>query len=387
MSNKKLGLLAIIAVGMVLWAISLSRQTDTDRGVLVGPNYLLQGLDMKDVTGIEIGSAEDKITLRRQGKSFVVANKDNYPVDVEQVNELITNCLDIKTSELYSRNAENHETLGCTEEDAKNVIKFLKGDNELLTGIIVGKSKEEGQGTYVRLISSDDVFVTERVPWFRTQATDYLEQELAAEKQEDVELVHVKVGEDSYTLKRPAEGADFELENLPAGKQLKDSEARSVANALSSLRFDDVQQGPVKDLSFSNAYVCQLKSGVVYKFALAKDDDKTYATCGAEYKGEKVTIDPSKVDSEEELKAKEATLKAQEKALNFQKRHNGWVYEIPSWKSDALGKPLAELLEDLPEPATSVDVNAPSTVLDAIGAEAPDVGPTPAEEADTDPNK
>jgi len=161
---------------------------------------------------------------------------------------------------------------------------------------------------------------------------------------------------------------------MPAVKKLRDNESKSGANALSSLRFDDVQQGPVKDLAFSDVFICQLKSGVVYKLALAKDDDKTYATCSAEYKGKKATIDPSKVDSEEELKAKEAILKAQEKAVKFQERHKGWVYEIPSWKSESLGKPLYDLLEDLPKPDSPVDVNATS-VLDGLNAATPDVGP------------
>ncbi len=374
MSNQKLALLALVAVGMVMWAISLSRQTDVDKGGLEAPTYLLQGLDLKDVTGIEIGTGEDKVLLQRQGDSYMVTNKGNYPVDVKQVNELLTNCLDIQTSELYSSNAENHELLECTEEKAKNVIKFLKGDAELLTGIILGKSKDEGQGSYVRLVASDEVYVAQKTPWFKTQATDYLDQELVAEKQEDVQLVQVKTGEDNYTLKRAAEGDAFEMDSMPAGKKLRDNESKSVANALSSLRFDDVQKGPVKDLAFSDVFVCQLKSGVVYKLALAKDDDKTYATCSAEYKGKKATIDPSKVDSEEELKAKEAILKAQEKAVKFQERHKGWVYEIPSWKSEALGKPLYDLLEDLPKPDPVVDVNAPS-VLDAIEAAVPDVGP------------
>ena len=65
---------------------------------------------------------------------------------------------------------------------------------------------------------------------------------------------------------------------------------------------------------------------------------------------------------------------AQEKAVKFQERHKGWVYEIPSWKSEALGKPLYDLLEDLPKPDSPVDVNVP-TVLDGIDAAAPAVGP------------
>lgn len=37
MSNQKLALLALVAVGMIMWAISLSRQTDAGKGVLAAP--------------------------------------------------------------------------------------------------------------------------------------------------------------------------------------------------------------------------------------------------------------------------------------------------------------------------------------------------------------
>ncbi|MCH8215872.1 MAG: hypothetical protein IH892_03765, partial [Planctomycetes bacterium] len=76
-----------------------------------------------------------------------------------------------------------------------------------------------------------------------------------------------------------------------------------------------------------------------------------FMTCSAEYVGAKVTMETGKVDSEEELKAKEARLLAQEKSMKFQKKHENWVYTVPTWKANALKKDMGDLMEDVVIPA------------------------------------
>jgi len=39
-----------------------------------------------------------------------VTNKDNYPANLAQVNELITNCMDIQTTQMASSNPANQPT-------------------------------------------------------------------------------------------------------------------------------------------------------------------------------------------------------------------------------------------------------------------------------------
>jgi hypothetical protein len=77
--------------------------------------------------------------------------------------------------------------------------------------------------------------------------------------------------------------------------------------------------------------------------------------CSAKYTGE----EPKKkreVESEEELKKKEAKLLAMEEARNFTTRHTGWIYEIPEWKAKNLTMKLPDLLEDIEKPK---DPNTP----------------------------
>ena len=56
------------------------------------------------------------------------------------------------------------------------------------------------------------------------------------------------------------------------------------------------------------------------------------------------------VETEEELKKKEAKLLARDSAEEFSKKHAGWLYQIPEYKAKILTKDLSELLEDQTQP-------------------------------------
>jgi hypothetical protein len=345
MSNRKLTILGTVAVLMVIWAVAQSHISNRPSTAMEGPAYFIQGLDPADIDSIVLGSGEDTVTLKRQQGTFVVVNKDNYPAKVSEINNLITKCQEIQTSQFITDNPANHEDLGLTEEKANATIKFFKSDSSLLTGVIGGNTKELGQGTYVRLATSDSVYVAPSMPWISDSAMNYIEQELILVKRDDIVSVTVSSPNEQYTLKTTEDGKDVILENIPAGKKFKDSEGDSIFTALTSLRCDDVMKNP-GNLKFDREYICTLKDSTVYALKIAKKDDKTYITCEADYTDKTPVIKDSNVESEEELKKKEAKLLAQEGVLNFTAKHKGWVYEISDWKAKNLTKELSELIED-----------------------------------------
>jgi len=349
MSNRNLGILTIVAAIMLAWAVIQARISNRPRVPQSGPAYLIQGLDPEAIDTIVIGTGKDAVTLKRQGANFVLASKDNYPADPKQINDLITKCLDIQTTQLYTDNPGNHADLEVTEEKSRTVVKFLKPDASLLTGVIVGKAIESGQGAYVRLASDNKVYVASNVPWFRTGALEYVEQELIAVKKEDIQSVTVASPAGRYVLNADPNTDTAILENLPAGKKLKASDAKAILTSLTGLQLSDVkrQSDETAKLSFDREYLCRLKDSTLYALKIAKKDDKWYLTCEAEYADKTpVTIKRNETEAEEELKKKEAKLLAQEKAQKFSLAHAGWVFEIADWKAKYLTKELSELLED-----------------------------------------
>ena len=367
MSDKKLTILGIVAVLMVLWAVVQSRVSKRTGSEPDRPVYLIQGLDPADIDSVVLGTGEEAVTLKRQEKEFVVVSKDNYPARTSEINSLITKCLEIQTSQFVTESKANHEDLEVTEEKARSVVKFFKPDSSLITGVVAGKTTELGQGTYVRKASSEKVYVAPTVPWLNAQAMNYIEQELTSVKREDVESVTVSSPSGKYTLSTKEDSQDIVLEDIPAGKKLKSSDSQSVFTALTNFRCDDVKKQS-SDLTFDRQYVCKLKDSTVYTLKIAQKDDKTYISCAAEFTDktsvEKTPLDQGgEVESEEELKKKEAKLLARDNAPKFTAKHQGWVYEIAEWKAKNLTKELSDLIEDEEKPEEEKDnVEDPNSV-------------------------
>jgi hypothetical protein len=352
MSDKKLTILGIAAVVAVLWAVIQARVSNRPRSEADRPVYLIQGLDPADIDTIVMGKAADAVTLKRDKNGFVVASKDNYPAKTSEINSLVSKCLEIKTSEFITDDPANHGDLEVTEEKAKNVIKLMtpEPNSTILAGVVVGKTEELGQGTYVRLLTSDPktsnrVYVTPNVPWFASGPTSYIDQDLVAAKREDIESVTVNSPNGSYVLKAKEGSQDAVLENVPAGKTFKSSDGQSVFTALTSLRFDDVKKRAA-DLKFEKQYVCKLKDSTVYTLDIAQKDDKTYVACKAEFTDTTPVVKGSDVETPEELKVKEAKLLARDKAAKFTADHQAWMFEVADWTARNLTKELVDLIED-----------------------------------------
>jgi len=370
MSDRKLTILGIVAVLMVIWAVVQSRISSRPRAQPDAPAYLIQGLDPAHISSIVLGAGENAVTLKRQGRGFVVLNKDNYPAKAGEINNLLASCLDIRIGELYTDDAANHKDLGVAEEDAGTVVKFFRPDSSLLTGVVVGKAKEQasvssvepGQGTYVRLLPGDKVYLAPKAPSIKSRAIDYIQQQLISVKRESIESVTVASPDDEYTLKAKEDDKGIVLENMPAGKKLKSNEANGVFTSLANLRFDDVKKKS-GELTFDSQFVCRLKDSTVYTVKIAKKDDKTYITCSAEFTDSTLVTEREIRDANEaELKQKEAKLLARDRAKKFSAKHQGWIYEIADWNAKNLTKKLSDLIEDEEKPVETEKPGDPNAI-------------------------
>jgi len=366
MSNKKLIILGFVAAIMVVLAVLQPRISSKPKGESSGPEYLIQGLDPAAIGSIVIGSGDDEVILKRKEGRFVVVNKNNYPAKSREINEIITSCLDIRTSELYTSDESVHKDLGVTEEEAQSVVRFLKRDSSLLTGVVIGKAREMGRGTFVRRLTDDNVYVSFEQTMVRDRAMSYIEQELLSLDREDIESVTVTVSGENYTLKRDEDGKMVLAEELSEGRKLKSDEADKVTFALTNLRFTDVKSTASSEggHSFVDAYLCRLKDSTVYTLQIAKKDDKTFIMCGAEFTDKTPVTKESGVESEEQLKKKEAKLLARDAAEAFSTRCKGWIYEIPDYCAKELMKGLPELVEE-PEEAAEEAEAKPADMTEA----------------------
>lgn len=353
MSNRKLIILGIVAVIMVLLTLVQSYLSNRPGRTITMDSPLIQGLKTNDIDRITLGPPDKMLTLKKTGDQFYLVEKDSYPASIQQINNLIASSLDIRIKELVTDNPDNFKDLDLTEDTAKSIIKFLNAEEALITGIMVGKKDEIAQGDYVRLISMDqnadnEAYLSLNVPFLDMTAMSYLDKSLFKTEQNDISKVMIIGPDGKYTISSD-DNDKIHLENIPKGKKVKDTIYEDVFTAATDLTFTDVQKESeeTRKLDFKNTFITYLKNSGIYTFQLAEKDDKTYLRCSSDYTDkEPVKVKRGVVESDEELKEKEAKLLAREASLKFNKRHRDWVYEIPSWKANNMTKKLTDLIED-----------------------------------------
>ena len=354
MTNKKLVCLAVAAAIMVGWAVlqnRIARQSAAKPMFTSSP--LIQGLPIDKIAKITIVSrkGQDTTTLKRQDGRFVAADKDNYPVDVSKLNTLLNSCLDIRTTERITADAANHADLGVTDETAQYAVRFYGEDDKLLTGVLISERKSNPDGAYARLADDNTVYFIQSPPWLSAGAMDYINRSLFQLEKANIRKVTVLWPQGDYTL-TAQDGGAIAIDPMPEGKQYKGTAYQSVFGALTYLQADDVraEDQSSEKLAFDRQFVCSMTDSTVYTVKIAKHNDKTYVKVAAEFTDKTPVEKERRVESEEELKAKEAKLKAIEAVQKFNERHQGWIYEIPSYKAGDLTKTLEDLLEDKPSP-------------------------------------
>ena len=228
-------------------------------------------------------------------------------------------------------------------------MKFYKADSSLLTGVILGKQKKDGQGLgYIRRLDDNKVYMmAEQIPAIKKEAIAYVEQGLLNVQRGDINSITVNSPNDVYVLMPGIDDKTVIFENLQEGKVLNNNIANRVFNALAELSFEDVNaESSKRGLQFDRRYLCRLKDSTVYTIWLAKDGDAWFIKCDAQFADKTpVTKTQGEVESDEQLKIKEAKLLARDAAEEFSDKHNGWVYQIPAYRAENLIRTSADLFE------------------------------------------
>ncbi|MBM4103326.1 MAG: DUF4340 domain-containing protein [Planctomycetes bacterium] len=366
MSDKKLTILGIVAVIAIAAAIVVNQASKPRQisNLVIGP--LVGGLDVDQIAKITISGqkGEQKTTLSRNEGKFVIVEKDNYPAGVKKVNELVAQCLDIRTAELRTEDPAFHKDLGVTEDSAKSVITLWDAENKPIVGILISESSEENRGAYVRLASENKVYLTLNSPWISAVPMDYVDKEiLKVNTGKIVEVTITDPNQHTYALQSKDGGQTITSPiTLPTGKRLKESDCKRVFNAPGGIQIEDVAAAnKLEGLKLDRRYVCKLDDSTVYTFQLGEKDKKTWLAAAAQFTDTvPVTKEKGVVESDEQLKAKEAKLLARDAADRFAKKTAGWLFVIADYTAAELKKKIQDLVEDIPAEAKPADPNQPA---------------------------
>jgi hypothetical protein len=321
MSTKHVGILAAVAVGLILLMLAL--ETD-DTGTTAGQR-LLPGLEAaaNQLGEVRIASAEERVTLLRTDGSWGIAERDGYPADIGQLRRLVLALAEARVVERKTANPDNYERLGVGDpaEGGDGERLVLRGDGAEFA-VFLG-DPERGDFRYARVAGEAQGVLIDRNPEVPAEPAAWLDgalTDLPADEVRRVTITHAD-GESVVIEKADAEQTDFTVKGIPEGRELQyDTIANGIGGALAGLAAEDVRPAP------------------------DAPGEADTVTVFETFDGGTVTVTVHEADGDGEP-VSWVGITAEPDADGLNERTAGWEYRLPGFREDQLTRRWEDLLK------------------------------------------
>jgi len=335
-------LVAILAVLAVLAGLALQGQRATSPGdgpFVPGLRDDLNGINRIVVTGP--GNAVIA-TLERGAERWTVAGRNNYPADISRIRKNLLALAEARIVEEKTSNPDFYDRLGVQDMDSASAggLQLTITGGKAPVDLIIGNTPAGAADlTYVRRVGEPRTWLVGAQFDLARTGGEWLDRsvtDVPAERIQSVTIDHP--GIETLRITRapaPAQPApetaeaaagivEFQVANVPAGRELSyPGVANGVASALADLQLEDVQTRDALGAAPGKPVVARFVTtdGLTIEASSWRLPDGTRVTFNASGEGE-----------------------AASEAADLNARLGGWVYTLPSYKTEQLTRRLQELL-------------------------------------------
>jgi hypothetical protein len=376
MNSKKLGILFAVAVIAIAAGVWLAGQRSVSSvGTSSTALYSEAKKNLDKATAVRIFTAGDQLAVEivRKDDAWRVTQRSGYPAAEAKLRKLLLGIADAEIREEKTSNPENYANLGVEDvSDASATgIRVEVTGVEPAINLIVGKQGPGVGSQYVRRAGEARSWLIDASIDKSSKPQDWLSSSIVDVRADRVQSAEIstKDAKPYSAVKSSRADANFTIEKLPKGKELSlPSAPNSLASALTALSLSDVKAASEFDEKPEAHATYRTFDGLVVELDGWTREDKRFIAARARYDAalaerfkvpseDKEATKPS-TDSEGAPASKDEADKPaedsagpakQDVAAEAQKLNdtlNGWVYEVPEYKYDAIFKPLSEMLKE-----------------------------------------
>ncbi len=331
------------------------------------------------VATVEIATAEARFTLERRDDQWVAIDRYDYPVDAQQVLDLISALADMRLLEAKTSRPDRFARLEVEDVDRVDArsrhIRLTDGDGEVLAEAYIGKRVSQASryatgGTYVRRGGDDRAWLASGSLDVSESVVDWLASEIVDIPRTEVRHVGaVPADGEAYAASRTDADAEMTLEDLPEGQTPDQTAVNRTASLLVGARLADVRPAAEIDMPDRRSFVSVTTfDGVQVLAELATVEGEPWAVFTARYVGplsedampaEDASEDNAEADgdpagdeeapvaaegSEDESAA--AAEAARTRAEDVARSLDGWAFRLEDSIAERLNRSLEDLLAD-----------------------------------------
>jgi hypothetical protein len=334
---QKRHLIPLAAATVVLVALAVVTLAVGDRGVSrAAPGErafpALAG-KLGDIASVTVSRNGSTMTFIRDGDSWLVAEKGNYPADAGKISQMVRALADLTLVEAKTQKPDFYPRLEVEDPGSgKSALVAVKDKSgAAIAEAIVGKRRYDrlgggNDGVYLRKPGEAQAWLArgsldpsgEPASWLDRQILDISEKKIA-------KVILTQPDGTRLVISRSAPDAKFAVEDAPADTKFKsESTIGGPAAALETLDLEDVKPAaelPVPDKDVASASF-RTFDGLTVDLRLVERDKANWVAISAAGSGA-----------------------AEAEAKKLDDRMARWAYEIPTSKANLLKTKLVDLIE------------------------------------------
>jgi hypothetical protein len=335
MQKRSLILLAVATLVVVALAIAAIATGDRGLSRAAPGQHAFPALatrlgDVASVTVLRNGST---VTLIRDGDSWLVAEKGNYPANASKISQIVLAMADLTLVEPKTQKAELYPRLEVEEPgNGKSALVSVKEKSGApLAELIVGKRRYDrlgagNDGVYLRRPGDPQAWLARGSPDPSGEISGWLDRRILDIPEKQIAKVTLTQADGAkLVIGRSAPDAKFAVEDAPADAKFKSETTTSgPAMTLETLDLDDVTPSadlPIPDKDIVTASFTTF-DGLTVDVRLLERDKTEWIAISATGAGA-----------------------AEAEAKKIGEKVSRWTFAIPAYKANLLKTKLADLLE------------------------------------------
>jgi hypothetical protein len=339
----------LIVVALLVGLLAIVELND-DGGDSTRDRVLLPALKpaINEIESITIVRGEEApLRLDASGGTWVVSDRGGYPADVGRIRELLLALADARILEEKTANPERYAQLGVEGPAAgSDSARLTIAAGERRFDIIIGDVAQRSF-RYVRLADDATSLLIDTNPALPDMAGDWLQPDILdidSERIRALRIVHAD-GEEILATNTSADAPDFEVSNLPEGRELSyPTVVNGLAAALAGLTLEEVRRAEPGDAAVTARY--ETFDGLVITASIVAQEETTWigftATAAAREAAEPDARDePNDGASAEAEPAADPRQEAE--AVNA--RLAGWQFRVPDYKVNLMQRRWEDILK------------------------------------------
>ena len=342
--NARIALILVVLLAVLGGAAIVYYQQEGSRrpenvGTL-GKN-LLKDLKASEVASIRIVEPKSMLTVRRKDERWVIAERADFPADLNKVREFVLQVLALKIGQSEPIGDKDRARLNLDESATQ--VEFGSADGKPLAKLLVGKKyfkrevdnpeKARADGRFVALPGEPKTvyIVSDPLTQASTKSADWIDK--SSFQVEKVKTLEVRYpGGEGWRIERDGDTADWRLAGAKPGEKLEVTKANAASYSLSLLELADVAPKGTQIEAPVSVEATTL-DGLAYSIKVGKLQGDNYPVSFTS------SGTPRKDDKDAER------LKKLEERLPREKVLSDYVLYIPKSKLEDTLKKRAEMLE------------------------------------------